>query len=290
LSSVAAIIVSYRSGAVLADCLASVVGAVGVSEIVIVDNGNPEREIAALDAFSAGDQRVRLLRGQGNIGFAAGSNLAAKHAHVEVLAFINPDVVLAPNALQHLAAALHHAPPPAIIGGDLRDAQGRPDRGSRRERLTLWRAWVTFTGLSRLERFAPAFRDFNRHDDPLPSQAADVGAVSGALMAVRRADFEAIGGFDEGYFLHVEDVDLCRRARDAGWRVLFEPGPHGIHHRSSSEACAASVALHKARSFRRYFVKFARGPVDRFIAEIFGLALIAALPLAAMVSGRRARG
>jgi GT2 family glycosyltransferase len=97
--------------------------------------------------------------------------------------------------------------------------------------------------------------------------------VSGALMAVRRADFEAIGGFDEGYFLHVEDLDLCRRAEEAGWRVLFQPGPHGVHVRSTSAAEPGVLARHKARGMARYLRKFARGPIERAAAELAAVVL-----------------
>ncbi|MBK8545811.1 MAG: glycosyltransferase family 2 protein [Caulobacteraceae bacterium] len=170
-----------------------------------------------------------------------------------------------------------HAPPdaalaaaaPAIVGGDLRDDQGRPERGSRRDRLTLWRAVTSFTGLTRF-----GFRDFNRHTDPLLSNApAPTGAISGALFVIRRADFDRLGGFDEGYFLHVEDLDLCRRAEDAGIRVLFAPGPHGRHLRSSSDADARDIARHKARSMARYFNKFAKGP-ERALAAVAGWVLV----------------
>jgi GT2 family glycosyltransferase len=174
--------------------------------------------------------------------------------------------------------ALEAARAPAIIGGDLRDAEGRPDRGGRRERLTLWRAIVSASGLSKLERIAPIFRDFNRHTDPLPRAPVRVGAVSGALMMIRRADFEALGGFDEGYFVHVEDVDLCRRAEEAGGDVLFAPGPHGRHERSTSDAPPRAVARHRAESMARYLRKFARGPLERVLTVVASSVLLAITP------------
>src|SRR5262249_21190419 len=152
---------------------------------------------------------------------------------------------LSASAPSQLATAIAAAPPPALVGGDLRDSEGQPERGSRRERLTSWRAFVSVTRLSRFERWVPALRDFNRYKDPMPSQAVRVSCISGALFAMRRSDYEAIGGMDEGYFLHVEDVDLARRAEQRGWPVLFLPGPHGVHARSSSEIDARIVSAHK---------------------------------------------
>lgn len=268
-----AIIVSYRTGAVLADCVTALVAAAGVDEIIVVDNGNAPAQTETLDRLTA-DARVKVLRGQGNVGFAAACNLAAEQAASDVLVFVNPDVVLRREAIVSLTAALASAPPPTIVGGDLRDAEGRPERGSRRERLTLWRAFASFSGLSRLEQAMPAFRDFNRHGDPMPERPVRVGAVSGALMAMRRVDLDALGGFDAGYFVHVEDLDLCRRAEDAGWPVLFVPGPHGVHARSTSDVSGSELRRHKARGMARYFRKFARGPVEKFFAAIAGAFLI----------------
>jgi GT2 family glycosyltransferase len=267
--SACAVIVSYRTGPTLASCLNALLAAEGLDQIVIADNGNDAAAEAMFDSAAIRDRRVRILRGQGNIGFAAACNLAAREAQTEALAFINPDVILERDAIPRLLAVLD-ASAPAIVGGDLRDENGRPERGSRRDRLTLWRAFVSFTGLSRL-----GLRDYNRHTDPLPEAPQRVGAISGALFVMRRADFAALGGFDEGYFLHVEDLDLCRRAEDARWLVVFAPGPHGRHLRSTSDVSPRTIARHKARGMVRYFRKFARGPVESAFAALAGGVLLA---------------
>lgn len=277
--SVCAVIVSYRTGEALKACLAALLAAEGIDEIALADNGNDAEGAALIDATAARDKRVRVLRGQGNIGFAAACNLAAREAQADVLAFINPDVILELDAITRLSAVLAAAPPPAIVGGDLRDEHGRPERGSRRERLTLWRAFTAYTGLTRL-----GLRDFNRHTDPLPEAPQLVGAISGALFLIRREDFARLGGFDEGYFLHFEDIDLCRRAEDRGWPVIFAPGPHGLHMRSSSDAPATDIAAHKARGLARYFSKFAGNPFERALGAIAGTVLLAVAKLRAAAS------
>ena len=266
--SVCVIIVSYRTGPVLAECLDALARAHGIDEIVLIDNGNEAAEVQALDAFVVNVPRARLERGQGNIGFAAACNLGARMAQSEVLVFANPDVILAREAIPSLRAVLQAAPPPAIVGGDLRDARGAPERGSRRDALTLWRAFVAFTGLSVAGSLLPIFRDFNRHRAPLPPSPIRVGAISGALMMMRRSDFEALGGFDEAYFVHVEDLDICRRAELAGWPVIFAPGPHGMHVRSTSAADPRQLSRHKRRGMARYLKKFARGPIERALSKL----------------------
>lgn len=268
--SASVIVVSYFTGPCLGRCLEALVHANRVGEIIVVDNGNDLAAQQIIDSVAKQTGRVKVLRGQGNVGFAAACNLGAREVAGNTLVFVNPDVILNRDALERLCAALDGAPGSALVGGDLRDAHGASDRGSRRDRLTLWRAIVSASGLWRFERWGAVFRDFNRHRDPLPSAPMQVGAISGALLAVRRADFEGIGGFDEGYFLHFEDVDLCRRAENAGWTILFAPGPHGVHVRSTSNVSARDVRRHKARSATRYFVKHASGMAERLLARVVG--------------------
>lgn len=275
---ISAITVSFQTGPVLTECLDALIGAPEIDEIVLVDNGNPPEVEAWLDAKGAAEPRLRVLRGSGNIGFGAACNLGAARAHGERLLFINPDVVLAPGAAARMAEALAAARAPGLIGGDLRDANGKPDRGSRRDRVTLWSAFVSFSGLSRFERFAPAFRDLHRHGDPLPPSAVEIANVSGALMMLSREGFAVLGGFDEGYFLHAEDIDLCWRATNAGGQVLFQPGAIGAHARSTSAAPSREVERHKASGLARFFLKSARSPAERMAARLGGAVLKVVLP------------
>lgn len=273
-----AVVVSYYTGPVLIESLRALADAEGVAEIVLVDNGNPEATREAVREFAKGEPRLRFVQSQENLGFAAGCNLGAKHASQEALLFVNPDALLTKRAPAELLETLNQTAAPAIVGGDLRDLDGRPDRGSRRAKLTLWSAFVSFSGLSRCGRLIPWFRDLHLHNEALPASPMRVDVVSGALMAIRASDFASIGGFDAGYFLHVEDIDICRRVEEAGGQVWFMPGPHGTHHRSSSDVSGAVVAQHKARGFGRYFRKFARSWWDRVLAEIAAGALMLMAP------------
>jgi N-acetylglucosaminyl-diphospho-decaprenol L-rhamnosyltransferase len=150
-----------------------------------------------------------------------------------------------------LAKALEGAPGPAIAGGRIFDLRGREERGARREMLTLGRA----LGLGR----------WNLNGEPPPPEPIRVGAISGAFFLMRKQDFERLGGFDEGYFLHVEDVDFCRRAIEAGGSVTYVPGAGALHYGSTSDVSSAFVTRHKARSLARYFRKFARGPIEKLM-------------------------
>jgi len=250
----AALVVTYRTGPRLAECLYALKADPAIGEIIIADNGNPPEVQAWLTRFTEGcGGRARLIR-LNNPGFGAGMNRAAAEASAAHLLVVNPDCVIRRGSVEALIAALEGARAPAIIGGRIFDLAGREQRGGRRRTLTLGRA----LGLGRwtLEGEAP------------PAGPIPVGAISGAFFLMRREDFRALGGFDEGYFLHVEDIDLCRRALEAGGSVIYQPLAGALHYTSTSETPPGEVAAHKARSLARYFRKFARGPAQRVLVEL----------------------
>lgn len=260
--TVAALVVTYHTGPRLLECLYALKSDPGIAELIIADNGNPPAMQAWLDRFVAGTPKARLVR-LPNPGFGAGVNAAAHLAGTDALLVINPDCVIKRGAAGVLAEAVGPLPAPAIAGGRIFDLQGREERGARRETLTLRRA----LGLAR----------WTLHDDPPPPGPIRVGAITGAFFLMRAEDFRSLGGFDEGYFIHVEDVDLCRRALEAGGAVVYVPGAGALHYGSTSDVPSAFVTGHKAKSLARYFRKFARAPLERLLVELavpfIGLAL-----------------
>lgn len=279
---ISAVVVTYHTGPFLWDCLEALQAAPGVSDIVVVNNGNPtevEQRLAAEPSW-------RLLTGHGNIGFAAACNRGAAAAAGEALLFVNPDCVVEPETPARLAAAAEAAGPrPAVVGGRVLTLDGREQRGCRRDALTPLRALMSMVGLTRLEPVIPWLRDPHRERDPLPEGLTPVGAVSGALFLLTRRDFQRLEGLDEGYFLHVEDLDLCRRAWALGGVTLFHPTATARHAGSTSDAPPLVVERHKAAGFRRYFRKFATSPADKALAAIAGPLIEAALLARARLRG-----
>lgn len=270
MSGISAIMVSWKTGPVLFDAIAAALADPDIAELILVDHENPDDVRTRLDAMAERDARLSILRTNKNLGFGRGNNLAAREAEGEFLFFINPDTRLEIGAAGKLCGALSEGEAPVIAGALILGDDGREQSGSRRETLTLWRAFVTFTGLSGLcSVLGRSFRPFGLDNTPLPSAPMQVGAVSGAAMMVSKADFLRLGGFDEGYFLHVEDVDLCRRAQS----VLFVPDAVVHHIGGTSKASAFRVQWEKAKSFLRYFWKFERGIIGR-IATIMMAPLI----------------
>ncbi len=263
LPSISALVVSFHTGPRLHECLYALLGDPDVDEIVIVDNGNPGQEIAWLERFSTDYPKAKLLSGGGNVGFGAGVNAGAKEASGEVLLIINPDAVLRRGSIAPLVDAMNGRPSPCIVGGKIFGVNGQEERGGRRNTLTL----ASALGLAK----------WTLEDEPLPEGPIAVGAISGAFFALSRPDFDSLQGFDEEYFLHVEDVDLCRRALEAGGSVIFQPLAGALHYTSTSDVPSPVVVSHKAASLKRYFRKFAKGSIERFVLAcafpFIGLAL-----------------
>lgn len=269
LPGIAAIVVTYHSGPVLKECLYALCMLDSISELIIVNNGNTPEVVDWLTEF-AGNQKTRrceLLDGHGNVGFARGINLGAKAALSECLLIINPDAVLHYKSLPALEAARQTGTAPCLVGGKLYYASGNEQRGGRRELLTLPRALISFSGLSKLEGVIPAFRDLHREHDPEPDGPVPMPVVSGALCYISAADYWSVEGLDEGYFLHVEDIDICRRVGEAGGQVIYTPLAGALHYGSTSKVSASFVEWNKAKGLSRYFRKFAKSQLEQHLAS-----------------------
>jgi hypothetical protein len=252
-ASISAVVVTYFTGPVLARCLDALRLQAGVREIILVNNGNPRGAVEAAIGPEAGGAPVRLLAGHGNVGFAAACNLGARAATGEFLLFVNPDAIMPPDGAAQLAADGRKRERPWLMGAKLIDPDGAEQRGSRRATLTPWRAFVEGAQLYRFAPRHPYFRRFNLHDDPCPKEVIPVPVISGACFLLPREDYWLIGGMDERYFLHVEDVDFCLRFAGAGGTVYFNPDVSVLHFKSSSAVDPILVDMRKTSSMLRYF-------------------------------------
>ena len=255
--------------------IASALAQPETTEVVVVDNGSTPGDAARLAAMAAADPRLRLVSGQGNVGFARGANLGAKAARGDLLVFLNPDAFLGAGGVSALAAALAGRPSPSLVGARILNRDGTEQRGGRRGEVTLLSSLLS---LSTLARRAPGLRRFEVHleNEPTPRQVIEAPTVSGACFAMRRADFEALGGFDEGYFLHVEDIDLCWRVRQAGGQVVFQPAAEVIHVGHTSQANPLRVEYAKGCGLARFFRKRAKTPLGLLAAWVLGPFIVAA--------------
>lgn len=262
------VVVAADSGPLLADAVGSALASDVPVEVVVVDNASADGQVDRVAALHRGDARLRLLRNEANLGFGPACNRGAAIARGDVLVFLNPDCELRPDSVRGMREALAADGRIGLLGVTVCDPDGTPARGNRRRDPDLRRSLMAASGLARLESRWPALAGVEMPPPDGREGAVEVlEAVSGACMAMPRAVFDALGGFDEGYFLHFEDLDLCRRTRDAGRVVAIAHALRVTHVQgSSSRARPLFVLRHKHRGMWRYFTKFdpaARNPLLR---------------------------
>ena len=256
MSGIAAVVVTHESASSIDDCLMRLRVAHGVHEIRVVDNASTDDTMEIVQRHALQDARLRFIANPDNPGFAVGCNQGARDTQASWLAFVNPDLMVEADTLSRLRAHAVGTAGEAILGVDLVDEDGVRDAAARR-RDPVFAAMLRSPGAaSRLGVAA---------DDGQALQPVDI--ISGALMLMPRALFDRIGGFDEGYRLHAEDMDLCRRARDAGALVAVANDIRVLHLRGvSSRARPVFVEWHKHRGLWRYFRTFEaakQGPVTQ---------------------------
>lgn len=268
---IAAVVVAYQSAATIDECLSRLRAAQGVAQVRVIDNGSQDGTLEIVQRHAAADARVRFVGNPDNPGFAVACNQGARDCDAPWLAFVNPDCLVETDTLSRLYAHTQRLSREALLGADLVDESGARDAAARR-RDPDFAAMLGSRSARSLD--VPA-------DDLQSLQPVD--AVSGALMLMPRALFDRIGGFDENYRLHAEDLDLSRRAREAGAAIAVANDVRVVHVRGvSSQSKPLFVEWHKHRGLWRYFKKFEaprRGLLTR--GAVF-LAIWARFPIAAL--------
>jgi GT2 family glycosyltransferase/nucleoside-diphosphate-sugar epimerase len=256
LAAVSVVILNYNAGDLLVVCVSAALAQ--AKQVVVVDNASTDTSLELLESCCAGEPRLRVVRNEKNLGFAAGCNVGIRYCDEQYVLFLNPDCVLSPNTLKRMLQTLDEKPDIGMVGGLLLSPDGTEQGGGRRAVPTPWRSFVRAFGLTGLARRWPRlFDDFHLHEQPLPDKPISVEAISGALMLVRRVALEETGLWDEEYFLHCEDLDLCMRFRKKGWNILFDPGAPAIHvHGTCSKSRPIFVEWHKHKGMVRFYSKF----------------------------------
>ncbi|MEN6627390.1 MAG: glycosyltransferase family 2 protein [Candidatus Sumerlaeia bacterium] len=257
------VMVHYHSEDLLGQCLKALAAStVGDYQVVIVNNGSSK----PLGWVERLDPRIKLVESGGNVGFAAASNLALEHlpADIPYLMTLNPDVMVEPTTLELLLERLDQDRTIGIITPRLLLSDGRIDPACHRNDPNLVSAFAKQTGLQRLFRRNRLLGDYNMtwHSR---NKAHEVGCVTGAFMLIRREAMDQAGGlFDERFFLYGEDLDLCRRVRNAGWRVFYEPAAWATHVKGSGRIRRAATTIHFHHAMWIYYRKwgfFRRNPL-----------------------------
>ncbi|MHB8671410.1 MAG: glycosyltransferase family 2 protein [Acidimicrobiales bacterium] len=252
-SNVASVIVNYNVADHLVSCVRSL-RAEGVADVVVVDNASVDRSESAL---AAADPDARFVAMPTNLGFGTAANRGVALTEGPFVLVLNPDTVVEPGTVKALVDVLERDPAVAFVGPAIETTEGE-----------LYPSARTFPTLG--DALGHAFLGFWWPANPFSRRykmldwdhraTRDVDWISGTCFLARRSAFEALGGFDEAYFMYAEDVDLCWRAWRSGWRVVYEPSARVVHAigASSDQRPYRMIAAHH-RSLLRFSAKSARG-------------------------------
>lgn len=244
-------IVNWKSSGVLKACLESVLGSnregYSLGRVTVVDNASGDDCAAVVARYG----EVELIENRENRGFAAGCNLGVRNSEARYVLFLNPDVVVSRDAIDRVIRFLESpgAEHVGICGIRLFGSGGKETLCC--SRFPTWRTMVAET--VGLDRLAPGlFRSRDMEPGELRG-SREVDQVIGAFFAVRRGVFEALGGFDEGFFVYFEEVDFAFRARQQGWRSYFLGEAEGTHiGRVSSDQGKSQRLVYFVESRLRY--------------------------------------
>ena len=249
-------IVAYRCRELARECLASLRAHPPrrSMNLVVVDNDSRDGTIEMVrDEFP----EVDLVEAGRNLGFSAATNIAIGRGSAPYVLALNPDTRMRAGVLDHLLALMDGRPEIGICGCRLEREDGTPDHAARRSFPTPLSALGHFTGLARR---LPGSHRLAAYTAPTVDEGP-VDAVNGAFMLIRRAALEQVGLFDEGYWMYMEDLDLCYRVKQAGWKVWYEPAVTVVHvkagtsgrHRRFRLNCAFHHGM--ARFYRTHYAR-----------------------------------
>jgi N-acetylglucosaminyl-diphospho-decaprenol L-rhamnosyltransferase len=218
------VIVSYRCGPLLRECLQSLREHApgGGLRVTVVDNASGD---GTADVVRREFADVRLIALDENTGFSAANNLVLRETTADYVLVLNPDTRICEGTLDTLLGLMEADPRIGIAGCRLVQQDGTFDHAARRSFPTPASALGHFLRVGRSGRAPAALAAYRA-----PAvEEGPVDAVNGAFMLMRRAMLDEIGLFDEGYWMYMEDLDLCYRAARAGWLTWYEPSVEAVH-------------------------------------------------------------
>lgn len=247
------IIVSWNVADILAECLDSIYSAHHMHrlEVIIVDSASTDH---TLDMLHERYSQVIVLQQTENVGYTRGNNIGLEAAKGRFVLLLNPDTVILGDALANMLHYMSTNPDVGILGPYTLNTDGTT-QSTRRRFPTVALGFFESTWL---QSFAPKAWLDRFYVNDLPLQATvDVDWVQGSALMARREIYEQIGGLDAGYIMFSEELDWCKRAKLAGWRVVFYCKAQIIHHGGkSTEQVTARKHIYFQESKLRYYRKY----------------------------------
>jgi N-acetylglucosaminyl-diphospho-decaprenol L-rhamnosyltransferase len=249
---VSIVIVNWNVRDLLRRCLYSITQyPVSSIEVIVVDNASTD---GSVDMVRAEFPAVRLVVNSENRGFPGAINQGISLARGRYVLLLNPDTELVGNALGTMVAFADEHLDVGVVGPQLLNSDGSVQSSRRRFPILV----TAFFESTWLQPYAPR-RLLERYyvGDQLDDRVQDVDWLMGAALMARREAIEQVGPMDERFFMYSEELDWCRRFREAGWRVVYVPTAQILHHEGkSSEQVLPARHIHFQTSKVRYFRKY----------------------------------
>lgn len=234
------IILSYNTKELTLNCLKSIVSNYKKKledrefEIILVDNGSKDGTVTSMNNLQLTVNNLRIIENKENFGFSKGNNIGAKKAAGKYLLFLNSDAEVVDDGLYEMIDFLEKHQEAALVGGALKNYDGT-FQGSTGPFYNLFFFFLMLFGFERIGMVRKSF-----------TKTTSVDWVSGAFMMARRDIFEKLGGFDEHFFMYLEDMELCFRVKQLGYNVYFYPQVAVLHkEHGSSDRSFAIIQIYK---------------------------------------------
>ena len=278
------VVVAYRAQELLRDCLSSLRAfppACG-AHIWVVDNASGD---GTAEMVQREFPEAELIASSKNLGFSSANNLAIQRGDAPYVLALNPDTRLTEGALDRMLELMESNGKIGISGCRLELPDGTFDHAARRSFPTPIGALAHFTGVGRA-RGAPA--KLAQYRAPTV-ESGPVDAVNGAFMLMRREALDEVGLFDEGYWMYMEDLDLCYRFVQAGWVVWYEPGATVIHVKAGSSGRYRSPRLNYAFHYGmlRFYRKHYAPSASFLVRPVIYLGIVSKLGVSVLRNGCR---
>lgn len=236
------VIVSYNVKSYLLNCIRSVQKSAQKipTEIIVIDNASADQ---SAEAVSREFSDVILIKNEVNRGFGAACNQGLEIAKGNYLLILNPDTLVEENAFEKLLGFADENPDAGLIGCKILNEDGSLQLACRRSFPT---PWIAFTRLSGLSKLFPKSSLFSRYNLTFldENKPYEVDAISGSFMLLSRSAYEKTSGFDERFFMYGEDLDLCFRVKQGGFKVVYRPEASIIHFKGKSVSPTVDTQYH----------------------------------------------
>ena len=267
MKSVVVIVVNYNSGHWLEACVNSVLASDYPLQLYIVDNASTDQSLDKCKSFLQKFDNLQVIENQNNLGFAKANNLILNTIQADYYVLLNPDCMVQKQTIGYLVGMMQQDNQVGLAGANILNEDGSAQKTSKRNFPTPENSFFRVLGLSRWFSKKSKYADFDIGQSPGTQDKEFVEAISGAFMVVSADALNQVGGLDEGYFMHCEDLDWCKRVWSHGLKVAFYPGASVVHGKGkSSQSNPYRVNWYLHKGMLRFYKKFYHGKYGKIVS------------------------